>query len=178
MPNDRRRFLVASAAGLAALLMPKLSFAGLFHRRCRRVVPTTCATPVYPTSSMNCHATPCQLAGINWYTSTPAVIPDSSHITVAPAQHQISVNGTGLMHWAQNGGSFYPGVQDNNNSNAVWTPTGVQSLIPDNGNGYDTLNFWVTETGSTAGNTDSITITITLSSGTCRGSWTQPVTYA
>jgi hypothetical protein len=177
MSNDRRRFLFASAAGLAALLMPKLSFAGLFHRRSRRVVPTTCATPVYPASSTGCYATPCQLAGINWSTNTPASIPDYLKITTAPDKHQISVNGTGLVHWIQNNGYFNPTVQDNTNSSVVWTPTGDQTINQDNGVGYDTFNCWFTVTGATPTNTDSITITITLSSGACKGSWTQPVTY-
>ncbi len=181
MANDRRRFLTAGVAGLAALLVPKLSFGGIFHRR--RVAQTSVCveetTAYVEESSLKSHACP---AYLRWYTTTPASIPDANSITQND-QHTMSVTGTGLITYITNTGQpFYITITDDNYTPPIhWTPNmDGATVTPGNSGGPDTLTFTASETGSTPGVPSNITITIALTpTGACAGVWrAQPVTYS
>jgi hypothetical protein len=168
MPNDRRRFLVAGIAGLATLLMPKISLAGIFHRRSKARNQTTVVTaPVRMCP-----------AYVRWSPTDPS-IPDAQKMTPS-VDHSITVSGSGLATWVNNGGAFYPSVVDDNNY-AQWTvnPNG-STLVQGSGGSPDYFTFLASETGSTAGTSSTITITIALTpSGGCAGPpWrNRPVQY-
>jgi hypothetical protein len=172
MQNDRRRVLVAGAAGLAALLVPEISQACFCSRR-RRVRCEASSNLVPCEASVN--GVPFSTCPVTWTLSKNPTIPDAPRITQS-SPHNITVYGTNLAAWVQNGGVPIVGVADQNNPGSViWgSYTSVGTV------GSDGWTFSAVETGSTPGTPSSIIITVTLSlTGACRGTWmNQPVTYA
>jgi hypothetical protein len=164
MQNNRRHFLLAGGAGLATLLVPNISQACFCPHRRRNRCETTADQQPFST---------CPLT---WSATNPW-IPDAAHLTPSTA-HNITVYGTGLVTWANNGGGFWVSVSDDNSSGVNWMPVASVSLVAGTGGNPDAWTFSESETGSTPGSS-SITITIALNAfGRCAGTWSRrPVTY-
>ena len=164
MQNNRRHFLFAGGAGLANLLVPNVSQACFCPRRCRNGSETPSRERAFNT---------CPLT---WSATNPW-IPDAANITLS-TPHNITVFGSGLVNWANNGGGFWVSISDNNNPGVSWVPVASVSLVAGTGGNPDAWTFSESETGSTPGSS-SITITIALNAfGRCGGTWAnRPVTY-
>jgi hypothetical protein len=171
MPNNRRGFVIGSAAGLTAILAPNVAQA-CFCRRCRHASAELLMRPL-----------PSTLLCPTWSTTQVPSIPDALHMTANPAQHSFTIYGAGLHAWFQGGGVFIPSIVDNNFPNTVsWGSYNYPPVTQGMGSNPDQFLFNASETGSTPGATGSLTITVLLSfpGKACPGIiWpSQQVTYA
>jgi hypothetical protein len=193
MQNDRRRFLVAGAAGMTTLLLaPQVSLA-CFCRRRRHAPATACAGP-RPSHgaeyrSAIAHGREGSLL-LRTYPACPVWspqnpwIPDASNIS-ASTPHAFTIFGAGLSAWQTAGGSFRPNVSDYYNpSTVIWGSYIVDPVVPGMPGQFDSLTFSASETGSSPGGSYLlITVTLSPKPGStwppCPGnSWApQPVTY-
>jgi hypothetical protein len=166
MDRDRRRLIVTAASGLGTLLVPGVSNACCFHRRCRGRTALIGSSP-YSTTL------PCP-GNFGWSPNYSA--PSSVSQTNA---YQFVVAGTGLAAWQQAGNGFLIQIKDNTYP-VSWTVSNNPAPSAGSGNPYDPLTFYASETGSTSGTSSTITITVSLLDRIytlCANSWPQQLTY-
>jgi hypothetical protein len=182
MHNNRRGFVIGGAAGLTALLAPNVAQA-CFCRRCRRAAAQVPALALPAALPYSTHLTPSSMhCPINFaWSSTPPSIPDATNMT-ANAPHSFTLTGTGLYTCFVGGSTFVASIVDNAvDTRVVWGSYNYPAVTQGSSGNPDSFKFFATETGSTAGTSSTITITVSLSLpyALCPGiTWSNiPITY-